>query len=266
MNTHVEVASGYAPIIETIEEEYEIPQLKRKRRISALLPYNYYQTDKTYRVLYLNDGQNLFDEFAPFGNWAIDKSLEQLASRGMDDLVVIAIDHGGEDRITEYLPYFDPKVGKGQGELYLRFMEETLIPYVNKKYRVHTDRVHTGIGGSSMGGLISLFAGLNHQNTFGKLMIFSPSLWIAPKIFQQAEHFHPELPTELYIYAGGKESQNHMPNVLRFKKQLLGEKTIFNHIRLHLSLNPEGTHSEAFWRDEFPKATEWLYFHQNQTT
>jgi len=265
MKTHVEVASGYAPIIETIEEEYEIPQLDRKRRISALLPYNYYKTEKHYRVLYLNDGQNLFDEFAPFGNWAIDKSLAQLASRGMDDLIVIAIDHGGEDRITEYLPFFNPKVGKGQGELYLRFMEETLIPYVNKKYRVLTERVHTGIGGSSMGGLISLFAGLNHQNTFGKLMVFSPSLWIAPKIFQQAEHFHPELPTELYIYAGGKESKNHMPNVLRFKKRLLDKKSIFNHIRLHLSLNPDGTHSESFWRDEFPRATEWLYFTKNQT-
>src|SRR6056297_2298305 len=200
MNTNVEVASRYAPIIETIEEEYEIPQLDRKRRISALLPYNYYETKKSYRVLYLNDGQNLFDEHAPFGNWAIDKSLENLASKGLDDLVVIAIDHGGEDRITEYLPYFDPRFGKGQGELYIAFLEETLIPYVNKKYRVLTERENTGIGGSSMGGLISLFAGLNHQSTFGKLMIFSPSLWIAPKIFQQAAHFHPELLTEMYIY------------------------------------------------------------------
>jgi predicted alpha/beta superfamily hydrolase len=245
MKTNVEVASKYAPIIETIEEEYEIPQLDRKRRISALLPYNYYETKKSYRVLYLNDGQNLFDEFAPFGNWAIDKSLEHLASKGLDDVIVIAIDHGGE-------------------ELYIAFLEETLIPYVNKKYRVLTEREHTGIGGSSMGGIISLFAGLNHQNTFGKLMVFSPSLWIAPKIFQQAEHFHPDLPTEMYIYAGGKESQNHLPNVHRFKKRLLEGKTIFNQIRLHLSLNPEGTHGESFWRDEFPKAVEWLYFKENQ--
>ena len=264
MNTHVEAASKYAPLIEVIEEEYEIPQLERKRRISALLPYNYYQAEKPYSVLYLNDGQNLFDEFAPFGNWAIDTSLEYLASKGLDNVIVIAIDHGGEDRITEYMPYFNPRFGKGQGELYIGFLEDTLIPYVNKKYRVLTQREHTGIGGSSMGGLISLFAGLNHQNTFGKLMVFSPSLWIAPKIFQQAEHFHPELPTEMYIYAGGKESQNHMPNVLRFKKRLLEGKSIFNQIRLHLSFNPEGAHGESFWRDEFPKAMEWLYFRENK--
>ncbi len=259
-NIPVEVTSRYGPIIEIIEEEYEIPQLGRKRRISALLPHNYYETDYHYRVLYLNDGQNLFDENAPFGNWAIDQSLAMLAERDMDDVIVIAIDHGGEDRITEYLPYFDPQVGKGQGELYIRFLEETLIPYVNKKYRTLTGRDHTGIGGSSMGGLISLYAGLNHQDTFAKLMVFSPSLWIAPKIFKQAANFHPELPTDIYIYAGGEESKNHLPNVTRFKKRLLDGKHQFDHLRMHLSLNPVGTHSEYFWRSEFPMALEWLYF------
>lgn len=260
MNTSVQVTHHYAPIIETIEEEYEIPQLGRKRRISALLPHNYHDTDKEYSVLYLNDGQNLFDEFAPFGNWAIDKTLERLASEGKTEVIVIAIDHGGEDRITEYLPYFNPKFGKGEGELYLQFLEKTLIPYVNKKYRVKTDRIHTGIGGSSMGGLISLFACLNHQHVFGKSMVFSPSLWIAPKIFQQADHFHPELHTELYIYAGGRESENHLPNVQRFEKRLLNGIPEFSKLNLKLALNPEGTHSESVWREEFPRALEWLYF------
>jgi predicted alpha/beta superfamily hydrolase len=260
MNTSVQVTQDYAPIIETIEEEYEIPQLGRKRRISALLPHNYHETDQSYSVLYLNDGQNLFDDFAPFGNWAIDKSLAKLASEGKTNVIVIAIDHGGEDRITEYLPYFDPKFGKGEGELYLQFLEKTLIPYVNKKYRVKTDRAHTGIGGSSMGGLISLFACLNHQHLFGKSMVFSPSLWIAPKIFQQADHWHPELPTDLYIYAGGRESENHLPNVQRFKKRLMNGVPKFSKLNLKLSLNPEGTHSESVWREEFPLALDWLYF------
>jgi len=260
MKPLVDVGSPYAPIIETIEEEYEIPQLGRKRRISALLPYDYHDHQERLSVLYLNDGQNLFDENAPFGNWAIDQSLEELARLGMRNVIVIAIDHGGEDRISEYLPYFDPRFGKGQGELYIQFLEETLIPYVNKNYRTLPDRDHTGIGGSSMGGLISLFAGLNHQDTFSKLMVFSPSLWIAPKIFRQAEHFRPELPSSLYIYAGGKESPNHLPNVHRLKKRLIDGKHQFDHVKMHLSLNPEGTHSEAFWRREFPEALKWLYY------
>lgn len=250
---------GFYPIIKVIEEAYEIPQLGRKRRISALLPFDYYESEKRYPVLYLNDGQNLFNESAPFGNWAIDKELEALAARGRGDIIVITIDHGGEDRITEYLPYFNPKFGKGEGVLYLRFLKETLMPYVNLNYRTLTSRAYTGIGGSSMGGLISLFAGLNYQDVFGKLLVFSPSLWIAPKIFQQAENFSPELPVHMYLYAGGRESPNHIKNVMRFKDTLLSGSKDYHNIDFHLRLNPEGTHNEFFWRREFGKAVEWLY-------
>ncbi|MCA1764360.1 MAG: hypothetical protein LC664_15410 [Flavobacteriales bacterium] len=256
----MEVKSSYTPVIEIIEDEYEIPQLGRKRRISALLPFDYHQSEKEYPVLILKDGQNLFDEAAPFGNWAIDQELEKLAEQGHADIIVIAIDHGGDDRITEYLPYFNPKYGKGEGELYLKFVEDTLIPYVHKKYRTKKGREYMGIGGSSMGGLISLFAGLNHQDTFGKCMVFSPSLWIAPRIFQQAENYRPELKTKFYIYAGGRESANHMPNVLRFEKTLLNRAKKHQNIELKLSINPDGEHSERFWRAEFPHAVNWLYF------
>ncbi len=256
----MEATVTHYPIIELIEEAYEIPQLKRKRRISALLPHDYHVSEKRYPVLYLKDGQNLFDENAPFGNWAIDRSLESLAREGLQDIIVIAIDHGGEDRIAEYLPYFNSNVGKGEGELYMQFMRNTLIPYVNKKYRTLTSPANTGIGGSSMGGLISLYAGLNHQDLFSRLMVFSPSLWIAPRIFQQAERFNPKLPVHLYIYAGGKESANHMPNVNRLKGILMDKNKGFENIHLKLSLNPEGTHSEHHWSLEFPKALKWLYF------
>ena len=257
----MEVSTIFTPQIKIIEEAYEIPQLGRKRRIAALLPYNYDLTTRSYPVLYLNDGQNLFNENAPFGNWAIDKELEKLASNGLSEIIVITIDHGGEDRITEYLPYFNPRFGKGEGVLYLEFLRETLIPYVNKNFRTIADRNHTGIGGSSMGGLISLFAGLNQQDVFSKQLIFSPSLWIAPKIFQQAENFSPGLPMDMYIYSGGKESANHLSNVIRFKNRLLnGKEFNYPEMNVNIELNPEGTHSEHYWRQEFPKAVEWLYF------
>lgn len=257
-------ASTYYPIIEIIEQEYVIPQLKRKRRISALLPHDYHHSDKRYPVLYLKDGQNLFDEYAPFGNWAIDKSLEKLAREGNGDIIVIAIDHGGEDRITEYLPYFNASVGNGQGELYMKFVEETLVPYVNRKYRTLEGPVNTGIGGSSMGGLISLYAGLNYQRLFSKVMVFSPSLWIAPRIFQQAGNFRPDVPVDLYIYAGGKESANHLPNVRRLISKITSGYKGYSNIRIHASLNPEGTHSEYYWGQEFPTAVKWLFFSNHQ--
>jgi predicted alpha/beta superfamily hydrolase len=254
----------FAPIIRIIEEEYEIPQLQRKRRIAALLPYDYEQSEKAYPVLYLQDGQNLFDEHAPYGNWAIDQSLKHLASRGMADIIVVTIDHGGEERISEYSPYYHPRFGKGNGQAYLDFLKFTLKPYVDKTFRVLPDRANTGIGGSSLGGLISMYAGFRESSIFGKMMIFSPSLWVSPKIFYHAQCFHPEEDTSLYLYAGGRESKFHLPNVLRMKGALLKRGYDYSHLKFKLNINQEGTHSEFFWREEFPKALKWLYFQDNK--
>lgn len=258
------MSKSYQPIIDIIEEDYEIPQLKRRRRIAALLPYNYNESDKKYPVLYLHDGQNLFDENSLYGNWAIDDSLASLAEQGFGDVVVISVDHGGEDRINEYMP-FNTRHGRGQGKLYIQFLMETLKPYVDKKYRVIPDGENTGIGGSSMGGLISLYAGLTFPGTFSKMMIFSPSLWLSRKIYRLANKF--TLPVDntgrvisshLYLYAGGRESQAHLPNVMRFGASLLP-----NHeegLRFKFSHNPHGVHHESNWREEFPVALKWLYF------
>ena len=147
------------PIIEVIEQDYEIPQLGVKRKISALLPADYHDTDKVYPVLYLQDGQNLFNPHAPFGDWGIDHSLTGLAEQGMTDIIIIAIDHGEEERIYEYSPYYNPLFGEGKGKQYVSFLTDTLVPYINEHFRVSTRRHDTGIGGSSMGGLISLYAG-----------------------------------------------------------------------------------------------------------
>jgi len=248
----------FLPIIEIIEEDYEIPQLKRRRRIAALLPFDYYESDKEYPVLYLHDGQNLFDEESPFGNWAIDQSLGRLASQGSGDVVVVSIDHGGEDRLNEYMPFNTRKYGKGQGKLYIPFLMETLKPYVDNKYRVNNDSDHTGIGGSSMGALISLYAGITFPETFSKMMIFSPSLWLSPRIYQLAKKFAPVESSNLYLYAGGKESQAHLPNVMRFGADLL--TNMGEGLRFKFSHNPDGIHNEENWREEFPIALKWLFF------
>lgn len=252
--------ADFAPIIKIIEEEYEIPQLQRKRRIAALLPHNYEQSKKAYPVLYLQDGQNLFDEHAPFGSWAIDQALKSLAAAGMEDIIVVTIDHGGEERISEYSPYYHPRLGKGNGQAYLSFLKFTLKPYVDRTFRVLPDRANTGIGGSSLGGLISLYAGFREPAIFGKMMIFSPSLWVSPKIFYHAQQFHPTEDTWLYLYAGGRESRYHLPNVVRMRAALTQRGYSTNLLKFKLNINQEGTHSEFFWREEFPKALEWLYF------
>ncbi len=112
-----------------IEEAYYIDEFDTTRKISALLPYDYKKSKRHYKVLYLQDGQNLFNPHAPFGDWAIDKSLALLAAQGFADVIVIAIDHGDERRIREYLPYKHSKHGKGLGKAYIRFMREKLINF-----------------------------------------------------------------------------------------------------------------------------------------
>ena len=250
----------FEPIIEVLEEAYEIPHLNATRKISALLPHDYYETDKRYPVLYLQDGQNLFNPAAPYGDWAIDKSMAKLAANGLKDLIIIAIDHGEEERISEYLPYYHPRFGNGKGDFYIQFMIEKLIPYINSHYRTLTDFEHTGIGGSSMGALISLHAGLSNPGVFGKLMIFSPSLWISNRIFNSTKTFKPLEESKIYLYSGGKESEEHLHNAKRLGS-IIKEKMIKGyHIDFHFSINEHGSHAEMHWREEFPNAIKWLYF------
>lgn len=248
------------PIIEVLEEDYEIPQLGVKRKISVLLPADYYETEKQYPVMYLQDGQNLFNPHAPYGDWAIDKSLQTLAEQGMTDIIIIAIDHGNEERIYEYSPYDNPLFGHGKGNRYVFFLINTLVPYVNKHYRVSTSRHDVGIGGSSMGGLISLYAGLMAPATFGKLMVFSPSLWISEQIFNDADHCNLMDGDALYLYAGGMESQAHIPNIKKLDAIMSPKFNDLTYARYKCSIYEQGEHGEYYWAYEFPKAIKWLYF------
>lgn len=252
------VAKSYQPIIEILEAEYEIPQLKRKRRIAVLLPHDYYKSNKHYPVLYLHDGQNLFDDYAPYGNWAIDKSLAQMSKLGKSEVIIVSIDHGGILRIKELLPYTTSRYTEAEGQLYLKFMMENLKPMIDKKYRVLSDRNNTGIGGSSLGGLISLYAGFMYRHIFGKLMIFSPSLWISEEIYSLAKAYIPFGPTDLYLYAGGMESASHYGTVLRLEI-ILQEKRKFDDFDIHFAHNPKGEHREIYWGQQFPVALDWLY-------
>ena len=251
---------NYLPIIETISEEFEIPQLIKTRRIAALLPYDYHETDRHYPVLYLQDGQNLFDDYAPFGNWGVDKKLSIMAEHNQHEVIIIAIDHAAEERIAEFTPSEKTRLGSGEGRKYARFLKDTLKPYVDQHFRTLPDREHTAIGGSSMGGLISIYAGLIYPNTYGRLLVFSPSLWVAPNIHFNAIKFFSSLETKIYLYAGGKEGANMIPNVKKFKQALEEQGMDGSKVQFELSIDPQGQHNEARWGAEFPKAIEWLFY------
>jgi predicted alpha/beta superfamily hydrolase len=253
---------SFLPKIHIISEAFYSPELKKSRRVVALLPHDYAkQTEKRYPVLYLHDAQNLFNDKSAFGNWGIDKKLAVLAERGMGDLIIIAIDHGGETRMNEFLPPTkNEKLGHSDGRKYVKFLAKTLKPHVDAQFRTLTDRLHTGVGGSSMGGLVSIYAGLIHPEVFGRLMIFSPSLWAVQNAPFAAIRFFKPIATKIYAYAGGKEGANVIPNVKNFQKAIQSQGFDNTKIGFKLALDPQGLHNERRWGEEFPKAVEWLFF------
>jgi predicted alpha/beta superfamily hydrolase len=252
----------FYPDIRVVAKRFSIPQLNRRRRIAVLLPWNYEQTTRRYPVLYLQDGQNLFEDSAPFGTWALDKRLAALAQRGMGDFIVVAIDHGGKDRIREYSPYDSPKWGEGLGQEYTRFLAETLKPYIDANFRTLSDRMHTGIGGSSMGGLISIYAGLMFPQIYSRFMIFSPSLWASPALFFEPVRFSRYALTRIYLYGGEKEGSGMVTNMKRFKEILDKQHIGPDCVQVQIEIDPQGQHNEARWGKEFPKAAKWLFFDQ----
>lgn len=250
----------YYPDIQVVAKRFNVPQLRRKRRISVLLPWNYRETDRRYPVLYLQDGQNLFEQDAPFGTWGVDKKLAAMAQQGKGDFIVVAIDHGGKERIREFSPYDTHKWGEGLGRDYAKFMVETLKPYIDQNFRTLPDRAHTGVGGSSMGGLISIYAGLMFPEVYSKFMIFSPSLWVSPRIYLEPMQFaNFSSPTKIYLYGGGKEGAGMVANAEKFKNAVEKRGMSSGLLEFRLEIDPEGRHNEGRWGQEFPKAAEWLF-------
>lgn len=250
------------PHIQVLSDQFEIPQLIKTRRIGILLPYDYYTSNKRYPVLYLQDGQNLYEEFAPYGTWGLDKKLATMSELGFGDLIVVAIDHAEDQRIKEYTPTRPTRLGIGDGEAYASFIAETLKPHVDHHFRTIPDRVSTGIGGSSMGGLISLYAGLLFPEVFGKLMIFSPSLWVAPNLYQNKIQLFNRFKNKIYLYAGGNEGKGLINNMERLLRELKQHGVDQEKLRYRYSFAPEGHHNEYFWGREFPKAMHWLFYSQ----
>ena len=254
---------NFLPIVHLISEEFEIPQLNKKRKVWALLPHDYETSDHNYPVMYLQDAQNLFNENAQYGNWEIDKKLAVMSEYKIGNIIIIAVEHAEEDRIKEY------NVGKtilgvGQGKKYIRFLTDTLKPFVDKKFRTKPEREFTGIGGSSMGGLVSIFSGLMYPEVYGKLMIFSPSLWVVPKMDFANTDFSEPGDIKIYLYAGGDESATMIRHIKKFKSNIINNVFYDDKMKIKLSINMQGKHNEVYWSDEFPKAIEWLFFNTKE--
>ena len=153
--------------LKTINDFY-IPQLKTKRRVWIYLPSEYENSQKHYPVLYMHDGQSLFDDSLSYdGSWHVDKKTT--------GIIIVAVDNAGKNRMREYNPWED--MG-GRGLLYADFIVHTLKPYIDNNFRTMPQREHTGIIGSSMGAYISTYIALKNQDVFSKIGLLSPVYWL----------------------------------------------------------------------------------------
>ncbi len=247
--------------VAVLEDSMYMPQLNRTRRIFIYLPPNYYATPtKRYPVLYLQDGQFLFQKAHPQGEeWEIDESLDKLVGQGNHGCIAVGIENGGVNQMNEYVPWFNAShnVG-GQGGAYMNFIVNTLRPFINQHFRTLSDREHTGIGGSSFGALISLFGALEHQDVFSKVLLFSPAFWFSDVALQnhilgKGKRFS----TKMYFLVGGQEpsyvvqSLQNTLNALRF----VG----FSGQEVAVDVPAEGKAIIPFWQKNFPTAYLWLF-------
>ncbi len=248
--------------VSIVSDSFAIPQLGRTRRVWVFLPRAYATSERRYPVLYMHDGQNVFDARTSFaGEWGVDETLDSLHGLGREDAIVVAVDNGGQKRFDEYSPWINQKYGGGQGDLYVDFLVRTLKPYVDRHYRTLPDRLHTGVAGSSMGGLISLYAALKYPDVFGRAGVFSPAFWVAPEIYALARRAHPRPGTRIYIVTGGQEGDT--PEVYAHDHQRMVDTlraagfAIGRDVRA--AIRPDEKHAEWFWQREFPAAYEWLF-------
>jgi len=240
---------SYSKNVHIADTAFYIPQLNKFRRIWIYLPPSYKNTGKRYPVLYMHDGQNLFDvKTSGYGEWGIDEILDSLNNGSAKQMIVVGIDHGGDDRLKEYNPY-NSQYGKAEGKAYADFLVKTLKPYIDKNYHTLRDTKHTAIAGSSMGGLISMYALAKYPKIFGSAGIFSPAFWLAPNIYADVAELLPKSASnKIYFVAGAQESKGMLPNMERLFKQLNPEGKNKNIV---LTEKQDGKHSEWFWHREF---------------
>ncbi|MEL6733079.1 MAG: alpha/beta hydrolase-fold protein [Bacteroidota bacterium] len=255
--------STAADNVTVMSASFFMPQLNRNRKVWVYLPPDYDTSGADYPVLYMHDGQNIFDASTSFaGEWEVDETLNALHALGDPGIIVVAVDNGGVHRTAEYTPWPNSQYGGGDGAKYAEFLVQTLKPHIDSTYRTLPDREHTGIMGSSLGGLISTYAGIEYQDVFGKVGIFSPSYWFNSQSYTHVATTGRQQPMKMYQLGGGLESGNVVGNIYRMQDTMLAAG--FGPLEIKSVDVPNGQHSEWFWAQEFEAAYIWLF--RTQTT
>lgn len=234
------------------------------RDVTVFLPPGYDDDpSRHYPVLYLHDGQNLFDPdlaFAKGEHWRVGETATALIAQGrIEPLIIVGIHNTGKRRLDEYTPTPDKRRGGAEADAYGRLLAEELKPFIDAAYRTLQDPHYTGLGGSSLGGLVSLYLGLTRPDVFSRLAVMSPSVWWDRRaILRYVRNAHPKPRLRVWLDIGSAEGRQHVTNLRLLRTGMLKAGWVEGE-DLHYEEIDGGTHSERAWAARFDRVLEYLY-------
>lgn len=250
-----------------IHENFKSKFLSVPRNVMVYLPPNYgANAERRYPVLYMHDAQNLFNPGEAFGGvaWAADETAQRLILNGeIEPLIIVGIYNAGVKRTDEYTPV-KTAVGRmrghgGEGDRYGQMIVEELKPFIDEKYLTRPEREFTGIGGSSLGGLVSLYLGFKRPDVFSRIAALSPSVWWANNhIIRETAKLPERLPLRIWLDIGKREGTRIKHQVRALKEMLLAQGWRHNLDFAYLEI-PEARHEEAAWAARFDLVLKFLY-------
>jgi predicted alpha/beta superfamily hydrolase len=237
--------------------------LPRERDITVYLPPGYDNLAGPLPVLYMHDGQNLFEPqraHVQGQHWRVGETLDALVSDGrVPPLIVVGIDNTGLSRLQEYTPTRDARLGGGLAGRYGRFIVEELKPYIDRSYRTRTDAAGTALGGSSLGGLVTLHIGFTSPGVFGTLVAMSPSVWWDRRmILSTIRRTRPRPQVRIWADMGTAEGRRALDDARMLKAALVGAGWTPD-ADLHYAEYEGASHSETAWAARFDAVARWLF-------
>ncbi|HEX8844597.1 MAG TPA: alpha/beta hydrolase-fold protein [Pyrinomonadaceae bacterium] len=239
--------------------------LDRERDVIVYLPPRYgVERKRRYPVLYFNDGQNLFDgatSYVPGRDWRFHLTADSLINSGaIEPLIIVGIYNTGTHRMDEYTPTRDRGVNAGgQADLYGRLIVEELKPLIDARHRTLKDLANTGLGGSSLGGLVSIYLGLKYPQVFGKLALVSPSVWWDKRrIIRMVRSLKQKPELRIWLDTGMKEGARTLRNTALMRDALIARGWVLNEDLMYLEV--EGAdHSETAWANRVADVLKYLF-------
>jgi predicted alpha/beta superfamily hydrolase len=246
--------------------DFESEALGDQREIVVYVPPGYEEeSGRAYPVLYMHDGQNLFDGRTSFirgRTWEMREQADAAIERGAaEPLVIVGIYNGGDRRLAEYTPDRDWQMGGGEAANYGLMLTRELMPWVAERYRVRREREATGMGGSSLGGLLTLYLGLRYAEHFGRLAVLSPSVWWNHKsILGYLNERAPQIGEKprIWLDVGTGEGRRTLDNAEQLNRRLMANGWRPNK-DMHFESVEGGTHDEASWATRVQPMLRFLF-------